>query len=124
MRRLGSEYRMIHSIEIRNFRCFKELSIDGCRRFNVIVGDNASGKTALLQAIFLALASSPHVAVRYRAQRGLESAFSGGLYLIEEALWRDLFYQGHWDNPISIILNGEGKESRSVVVSRGAQTEL
>ena len=48
MTQAGSGYRMIHSAEIRNFRCFKELSIDGCRRFNVIVGDNGAGKTALL----------------------------------------------------------------------------
>jgi predicted ATPase len=119
-----SGYRMIHSAEIRNFRCFKELSIDKCRRFNVIVGDNGAGKTALLEAIFLALASSPNMALRYRAQRGLESSFSGALHLIEEAMWRDLFYQGMWDTPISIVLKGDGQENRSIVVSRGAQTEI
>jgi energy-coupling factor transporter ATP-binding protein EcfA2 len=124
MTRFDSGYRMIHSAEIRNFRCFKQLSIDKCRRFNVIVGDNGSGKTALLEAIFLALASSPSIALRYRTQRGLESTFGGALHVIEEALWRDLFYRGIWDSPISIVLKGDGQENRSVLVSRGAQTEI
>jgi AAA15 family ATPase/GTPase len=46
---------MIHSIDIRNFRCFERLEIGNCRRINLLVGDNGSGKTALLEAIFLAL---------------------------------------------------------------------
>jgi GNAT superfamily N-acetyltransferase len=41
-----------------NFRCFADLNIADCRRVNVIVGDNGSGKTSLLEALFFALASS------------------------------------------------------------------
>jgi AAA15 family ATPase/GTPase len=39
---------MIQKINIRNVRCFKKLSIDGVRRFNIIVGDSGTEKTALL----------------------------------------------------------------------------
>jgi len=49
---------MIHSLDIVNFRCFKQLSTDRCRRFNVIVGENGAGKTSLLEAIFMALAAT------------------------------------------------------------------
>ena len=111
-------------MEIRNFRCFQELPIDQCKRFNIVVGDNGVGKTALLEAIFLALASNPAIALRYRAQRGLESAFGGQIRMIEEAMWRDLFYRGDWDKPLSVSLKGEGTENRAVTVSRGAQTEI
>ena len=115
---------MIHSVEIRNFRCFRSLSVGDCRRFNVIVGDNGAGKTALLEAIFLALGSSPTLALRYRQQRGLVGQFGGQLHVIEEAMWRDLFYKGEWDSPINVELSGDGAENRTVTVSRGSNTEL
>jgi predicted ATPase len=44
---------MFKSIEIDNFRLFKHLSLNKLKRFNLITGRNASGKTTLLEAIFL-----------------------------------------------------------------------
>lgn len=41
----------IKSIEIANFRCFEHLKIDFHPKLNVLVGANASGKTALLLAV-------------------------------------------------------------------------
>lgn len=109
---------MINSLEIRNFRCFERLRIDDCRRINLIVGDNGAGKTALLEAIFLALGTTPDLAVRFRQTRGLEGSFAGPVARIEEALWRDLFYKGEWDREISVSLRGSGQEARSLTVSR------
>ena len=99
------------------------LHIDKCRRINLIVGDNGSGKTALLEAIFTALGASTELAVRFRQQRGLEGQFTGPARRIEEALWRDLFFKGNWEHPISVSLEGDGPESRSVTVFRG-QSQL
>jgi hypothetical protein len=110
---------MIKAIEIGNFRCFEHLRIDGCRRINVIVGDNGTGKTALLEAIFFALAASPSIGLRYRQQRGLDGSFSGTPRQIEEALWKDLFFEGHWERPIQIELTGDGPEARSITIYRG-----
>jgi hypothetical protein len=118
-----SGYQMIKSIDIRRFRCFEHLRVEGCRRVNVIVGDNGTGKTALLEAMFLALAGGPEIAVRFRQQRGLEGTFNGPSRRIEEALWKDLFFHGEWNHPLSVELEGSGPESRSVVVSRG-QSQL
>ncbi len=115
----GSGYQMINSIDIRNFRCFERLHIDRCQRINVIVGDNGTGKTAFLEAVFMALGGSPELAVRFRQQRGLDGVFSGPSTRIEEALWRDLFYRNDWEHPILIELKGTGTESRSVGVYRG-----
>jgi hypothetical protein len=112
-------YQMIHRVEIDNFRCFEELHIEGCRRINVIVGDNGAGKTSLLEAIFLCLASGPELAVRYRQQRGLDGTFSGPAIKIEEALWRDLFFSSNWQRQIHIALTGEGPEARSLTIYRG-----
>ena len=40
---------MIRSLHIENFKCFRRLDVE-LGRFNVLVGPNGSGKTALLQA--------------------------------------------------------------------------
>src|SRR5882672_9233137 len=92
---------MIRSIDVRNFRCFKHLIINSCHRFNVIVGDNGAGKTALVEAIFLALGSHPSLGLRYRQMRGLDSQFGGTINAIEDAMWRDLFYMQDWDTPMT-----------------------
>jgi AAA15 family ATPase/GTPase len=110
---------MINGIEVRNFKCFEYLKIDSCQRINVIVGDNGSGKTALLEAVFWALASTSDLAIRYRQQRGLDGSFNGPPRRVEEAIWKDYFYNGQWDKTIHIELTGTGPEARSVKISRG-----
>jgi predicted ATPase len=115
---------MIRSLEIHNFRCFEHVKIDDCRRVNVIVGDNGAGKTALAEAIFLTLASTPEVAVRFRAYRGLDGNFAGPPKRLEEALWRDLFFDRDWDRVVSVQLNGDGQDARRLTISRGEATQL
>lgn len=46
---------MIQSIDIENFRCFEKTEIKGFQRMNLITGKNNSGKTALLEALYLSL---------------------------------------------------------------------
>ncbi|MFA8450886.1 MAG: ATP/GTP-binding protein [Bacteroidales bacterium] len=41
------------SIDIKNFRGIKSLSLEGIKQFNVLVGNNNSGKSTVLEAIFL-----------------------------------------------------------------------
>ena len=43
----------IPNISISNFKCFKEFSIDGFKRFNLIFGKNSVGKSNLLEALHL-----------------------------------------------------------------------
>ena len=111
-------YKMIDSIILHNFRCFKDTRIDNCRRLNVIVGDNGSGKTALLEALFLTLSGSIEVSVRFRQQRGLDGSLAGTARNIEQALWRDYFYALDWNNSISVKLTGSGDEVRSLDITR------
>jgi hypothetical protein len=47
-------YRMIETFEAENFRCFESLKLSGLKRINVITGENAAGKTALLEALLAA----------------------------------------------------------------------
>ncbi|KYC35577.1 hypothetical protein WA1_07065 [Scytonema hofmannii PCC 7110] len=44
---------MLRDINILNYRCFKDFYIDNLARVNLIVGMNNSGKTSLLEAIYL-----------------------------------------------------------------------
>ncbi len=110
---------MIDSIDIRNFKCFRATSVHDCRRVNVIVGDNGVGKTALLEAIFLALGGSPELPVRFRQQRGLGGLFGGAPRDIEDAIFGDLFYNLDQSSPITIALGGSGPEARSLTLARG-----
>jgi hypothetical protein len=113
---------MIRDFSISNFRCFESLKIGNCKRINIIVGDNGSGKTALLEAIFLALSGNPEVCLRFKAQRGSDAAMSfvGTPKHIEEALWRDVFFDSDWNRTVLVDLDGDGPEKRSVTISRGA----
>lgn len=111
---------MIRSANITNFRCFRENQLSNCKQLNVIVGDSGSGKTALLEAIFLAMGSSPELGARFRDQRGMSNQFTGSVKRIKEALWEDLFFSGDHSDPVWIELEGSGPECRSLEISWGA----
>ncbi len=63
---------MIRNLEIENFRCFEKIIIKDARRFTIITGPNASGKTALLEAIFLAGGNTAEIYLRTSIWRGRE----------------------------------------------------
>ncbi len=44
---------MLRDLTIQNYRCFKDFQINGLARVNLIVGQNNSGKTTFLEAIYL-----------------------------------------------------------------------
>ncbi len=49
----------LHEIKIKNFRCLVDVSIP-IENNTVLVGENNSGKTALLEALRIALPRSMH----------------------------------------------------------------
>ena len=54
------------------FCSFERIEVRDMRRLNLLVGDSGSGKTALLEAIYLAMGVSPELALRIRAWRNQE----------------------------------------------------
>ena len=62
----------LNKILVKNFRIFKELEIDDFKNINLIVGNNNSGKTSLLEAIFLSIGiSNPNLTLSIDRFRGL-----------------------------------------------------
>lgn len=47
----------IDNIKIQNFRGYKDLNVDLNPDFNLVIGDNGSGKTAILEALTVAIGS-------------------------------------------------------------------
>jgi hypothetical protein len=96
-----AEYPMIASLSLKNFRCFRSLSLSDLRRVNVVVGRNAAGKTALLEGIRLALGGTPSTALALNSFRGI---FHFGIMQSREqfeSLWNPLFYRFDASQPVS-----------------------
>jgi AAA15 family ATPase/GTPase len=120
----GSDRLMINSLEIKNFRCFKNLKLGGLKRFNIVVGESGSGKTALLESIFLAGAGSPEIYFRLRKWRGhnegIRMSGSRGSY---ESLFRDLFFDFDQASGASIMFTDSSSGTRSVSIHYSGNDE-
>ncbi len=117
---------MIRSVRMQGFRGFQNLALDGLAAINVVVGPNASGKTALLEGIFLASGGTPQISLRFRAWRGMgENVLVGGDRSSFESLWNDLFF-GQEGRPAYIELQDtiRGKRSCRIAYSEDSQLTL
>ena len=96
---------MLSSLAIKKFRCFRELKLgsttDSLPRFNVIIGRNNCGKTALLESIFLLTgATNPELAVRLNTFRGMSPGIS---FNSPEEAWGWLFFDRQVQDDIEIV---------------------
>lgn len=94
-------------IEIEKFRGIKRLAIEDFKQINLIAGGNNSGKSSILEAIFLLTGlSSPDLSIRINNFRDYSVRDSDDLNLI--------FYNLETSNPIVFksnqLLNGETRE--------------
>ncbi len=76
---------MLVSFDVKNFRCLRHLELRKLAPVNILVGDNDTGKTAVLEAIFLHLLQGNIGGVpKVKAFRRTPTA-------LDETAWRDLF---------------------------------
>jgi hypothetical protein len=108
---------VIKSVEIENFKCYKLCILRNLRRMNVIVGLNGSGKTALMEALFLASGGSPELALRIRAFRGLNLLSPPEDPISLEALWIDLFHQFDKSEKVSIRFVDSSGKARALEIN-------
>ena len=70
----STDYRMIESLQVANFRGYKTIDLSGIPQFNFLVGPSGSGKTALLEALWMLGGVSPEIYFRARMMRGVSAA--------------------------------------------------
>ena len=91
---------MYQKLCIKNFRCFPEISLGDLQRINLIAGDNNTGKSALLEALWLlGTPNQPELANRLSTIRGQAG-------LDPEDLLSDLFHRFDASEPVSISAVG------------------
>ena len=95
---------MLKRLQIQNFRGFNALEINPLSGINLIAGKNNSGKTNLLEAIFLlAGGGDAQLAVNTNVVRGIEK---DGVP-VSDPFWKQLFFK--LDIERSIKIEGEHK---------------
>ncbi|MCC6537997.1 MAG: AAA family ATPase [Bryobacterales bacterium] len=108
---------MIESLSFNNFRGFRSLKLRGLKRFNFVVGANGSGKTALLEGLFLAMSGSPQQSLTLRSLRGQAGADTVIERESYEALFRHLFHRMDARQTISLRYEDSQRGERSLTVS-------
>lgn len=104
------------SLEVANFRCFDSFKIESFNRINLITGTNNSGKTTLLEALFLHVGSkNPNLALIVDSWRGL--GFVGESVKNQ---WRSLFWQFGDSRAIEIIGTSSAGAKRALQISVGS----
>lgn len=110
---------MIESIEIKNFRCFKDTKIAKFGLVNLFGGLNNAGKTALLEAIYLITTPSPDsVMFLQRIIRRERAEFTKGN---PEKAWDNLYYQQDKSKPIFLNSSNEKKNINKIILQSSSK---
>ncbi len=102
---------MINNIHIKNFRLFKNLEIKDLKKINLFVGRNNSGKSTILESIFLNIgATNAELPIRINAFRNLDR--------LDDITFRSFFHDFNIKEPIEIKIKRQNpKEFRNLYIS-------
>lgn len=78
---------MFQSLHIQGYRRFKDYRLENLARVNLLVGDNNSGKTSVLEAVQLLALSDAHAAFTAVAQRRGEEVYRSSDRSQDEGRW-------------------------------------
>ena len=93
----------LKNLELNNFRNISKISLDFDKNINIFIGNNAQGKTNILESIyFLAITRS------HRTHNEMNLVKSGELYTKVSGLYDDDTKTAH---TLSILLNEKGKKA-------------
>ena len=115
---------MLNSVRIRNFRRLRDLTIGDLARVNLFGGRNNTGKTTLLESLWM-LARGGRPQAIMRAARGIESAV-GTPETVRDVLWRSLFTDLDTNERIEIsaIHESRGALTLTVMPSKSGTVEI
>jgi AAA15 family ATPase/GTPase len=110
-------------IKIQNFRCFKELEVNGFKRVNLIGGKNNAGKTSLLEALliyFYPIAES----IRLLKENRKESL--NRIRKDPKDAWNSIFYGQNIENNLLVegYFKNIGNQTIKVSVSYSLQSQI
>ena len=74
---------VVQKVSLRNFRCHSEFELDCNRPTTLIIGENGSGKTSILEAIYLALRGKSFKAVDKEILKNEAEFFRAEIDLID-----------------------------------------
>ena len=104
---------MLTQLKIRNYRGFQDLTMVSLKAINLLAGENNTGKTSLLEAVFLlSAAGNPRLGINSNVLRGFE-----GKKILPEAVetfWKQLFFG--LDIGQSIEIKGKHTEHGSLAL--------
>ncbi|MHC5057218.1 MAG: AAA family ATPase [Planctomycetota bacterium] len=104
---------MFRRFRAQGFRNLEDLELDDLARVNLIAGGNGTGKTALLEALFLHCAQNPSLVLKLRAFRGYGDTVALSLTKREDTPWQSLF--ARFDETHGIELESrDGKQERRI----------
>ena len=97
---------MLKSLRIQNFRNLVDLKIDQLGRVNLFTGRNNSGKTSLLEAVYLMLGFGHPIAAHHiKAFRCLDDEPDMSPIAVQDVAWRPMFH--NLDTSRKIVLSAE-----------------
>ena len=123
------DYHMIKKFKVENFRCFKSAQIDDLRRINIIVGDNASGKTTFLEAVKMGLNGYPQDLPWFNQHRGIPLSLPQNPTAEQfQSAFADFFHQFDIQNPITTSIENSDNRTAKLKIhfdaSRASTVQL
>jgi hypothetical protein len=104
---------MFRALTIERFRGFEQFTAKDLRRFNLFIGKNNVGKTALLESLFLLLGpTNPDLTLTISGFRGIETFKNE-----PEDLWGWLFYGKDMSRPIRVNAQIGDSRMRRLTIS-------
>lgn len=93
---------MLKRLDVRHFRGLNDLHIGRLSNINLIAGRNNSGKTSLLEALFLLSGGgNPQLVLSLNAFRGIQAA-TGPPEAIGDTLWKHFFFALNTERDVEI----------------------
>jgi AAA15 family ATPase/GTPase len=101
---------VIESIYLDNYKNFKSLQITGLKRLNIFSGQNNTGKTSILEALFMFYdRGSPDSIFKQLSLRGVNS-----IDLNPSSLWQPMFNDFDLSKKITMKVQGSGIEETAI----------